>query len=125
MIDKYTAAINAGLALILTLSPGFFKTNGTSLTEVKGIYAQAQKRAEYIVATGDVSELQNADAALQEVQKYQKYMDKAGPLVKALQKKFLPGPDLTSLTYENVDSLMPVDADAVAALEAEMSLTSE
>ncbi len=125
LFDKYTTAINAGLAILLTISPSFFKDHGTSLTEVKGMYAQAQKRAEYIVTTGDTSELAEIDQALQEVQKYQKHLGKVAPLINRLQQKFLPGPDLSTVTYENVDTVMSVDSNAVAELERQMSLTAE
>jgi hypothetical protein len=69
MLDHATTLLQAGFAILLAVSPQLL--HKSDMDDVRKMYAEAQKRADYIVVTGDMAELQqiaDADAALAQYQ---------------------------------------------------------
>ena len=119
MIDKYSTMANTVLALVMAVTPQIIGSGSDSL--IKQTYAEAQKKAEYIVATGDTSGLEQIDDALSDMRKYQKQLQAVAPVLEKIQQKFGKNIDLENIDMDNIDSL----ADPAATTEIEKSLTPD
>jgi len=56
-IGNYNPAFNAIIAIILSIAPQFLGKAQVNIPELRHMYAAAQKRADYIMTTGDMSDL--------------------------------------------------------------------
>jgi len=87
MFDQFNISINLVMALLLSVSPHFFEKYGTTPENVRAIYAEAQKRAEYIIKTGDTAELAKIQDALSQLKDYDAEINTLMPLLHQLGGK--------------------------------------
>lgn len=91
--------INLAIAVILMVSPTFFKDHGISPEQIRGTYQAAQAKAEYIIQSGDAGEIEKVGAALQELQKYEAEISTAAPIIAAIEKRLMPEMVMPELPY--------------------------
>lgn len=88
-MDKYNLGINAIIAMILSVSPHFFDGFNVKAEDIRKTYMEAQKRADYIIASGDASELAGLDGAVSELALYQSQLDVLTPTLLKLQQQLV------------------------------------
>jgi hypothetical protein len=81
MFDRFNHALNVIIAIILMISPHFFHDHGISPGQMRKAMAEAEKHAQYIMETGDTTELAGLETAMAEMQKYQPLLDRVMPVL--------------------------------------------
>lgn len=89
MLDSFNISTNLIVAVALAVSPHFFGSDSDikNMNDLKTTYVAAQERAQYIIETGDMSELQGADVAMSNLALYQKNLEVIAPVMDHVGKK--------------------------------------
>ncbi len=87
MLDQFNLSFNCIAGIVLNVAYYVFPGADINPQELRKMYTEAQKRAEYIVQSGDMAELSKVEATLSKLASYQDEIEAAAPMIRAISAK--------------------------------------